>query len=595
MPIEDIDYLKQNSKKQSYQFLINSKDRDKETYVEPSEYVVDFSQPFTNVIGLSILDASIPRTMYNIDKYNNKLYFFIYSSNYDINEISEGIFQEKTIEPGDYTIQTLIDTLNNELVMPLNSNISNSNVGITVSSVTNPPDIQNKIQFYCPYSFMFDMKRSTIAESLGFDTHVQLSENNKSNIDKRYVPFLLDNYIGITDNDVIGVYDMLKSKIDLDKIQESYSIDLINRIQPFSTNKQIYHSVDLPFDEGKGTVYDLFEGPRGVIRQISLSNQNVAQQIICDNDTNLTRVYTAFYSDNISSNVVHFEIQTDNNNEPSGTVVGDDYTIAISYTDGTLSDSEVLSLPLSGGNKYWIVFKTTANVSLYYNDVLNDANTLKYYDSSWISVDDTVNEIYYQASIRVEVTDDYHRIEAPGIFSLIGEPYLVIRCKEIEENSFRSLSYSKYQLGIGKIKLGIVGYSDERFDYSSVPMTEFHPIGKLSRLTLRFETSTGNLYDFKGVNHNILFTVTYYEPEQKELFKRSLINANYDGDFMNYMYRQEEQEEESDDQDVEYNQDDLQRYREAESRNLPWMVAQRDVQRYYDLNINSDEYEEDSD
>ncbi len=70
MPIEDVDYLKQNSQKQSYIFLVNSKDRDKGSYPTPSEYVVDFSQPFTNVIGLNVLDASIPRTMYNIDVYN---------------------------------------------------------------------------------------------------------------------------------------------------------------------------------------------------------------------------------------------------------------------------------------------------------------------------------------------------------------------------------------------------------------------------------------------------------------------------------------------------------------------------------------------
>ena len=52
MPIEDVDYLKQNSQKQSYIFLVNSKDRNKEAYPTPSEYVVDFSQLFYNVIGL---------------------------------------------------------------------------------------------------------------------------------------------------------------------------------------------------------------------------------------------------------------------------------------------------------------------------------------------------------------------------------------------------------------------------------------------------------------------------------------------------------------------------------------------------------------
>lgn len=592
MPIEDVDYLKQNSQKQSYIFLVNSKDRDKGSYSTPSEYIVEFSQPFTNVIGLNVLDASIPRTMYNIDVYNNKIYYFIHSSNFDMNTLSENLFQEKAIEPGDYTIQTLIDKLNNELIMPLNSNIINSNVSITVSSVTNPPDIKNKIQFYCPYSFVFDMKRSTIAESLGFDTYVQLSENTKSDLKKDYVPLLINNYSGINNPDVLSVYNLLKQNISVEKIAESYPLELVKRIEPFATNQQLYHSVDLPFNQAQGTTYTIFEGPRGVIRTAALTN-HVAQRFYVPYETTLTRVYAALYSTDVSTSyVVDFEIQTDVNNQPSGTVVGTENSIAVSYTDGTLSDSEYLSIRLQAGQYYWIVFKTTPNVSLYYNDVLLNSNTLKSYNgASWDSLDDLTNEIYYQSSIRIEVTDDYHRIGAPGIFSLIGEPYLVIRCREIEENSYRSLAYSKYQLGIAKIKLGVVGYREERIDFASIPNREFHPIGRLTRLTLRFETGSGLLYDFKGVNHNITFGIQYYEPIQKKNFTRSIMNTNYDGDFMNYMYRQEEQEEESDDQDDEYNRDALEKYRLAEARNLPWNVAQRNIQQYYDLNI--DEEDED--
>ena len=127
-----------------------------------------------------------------------------------MNTLAESSFAEAKIDPGDYTIQTLIDTLNDQLVMPLNSNVNNCNVNIVVSSVTNPPDIQNKIQFYSAYPFMFDMKRSTIAESLGFDTYIQSSEKNKTNLDKDYVPFFFTDGVYITSNDVINVYTSLK-------------------------------------------------------------------------------------------------------------------------------------------------------------------------------------------------------------------------------------------------------------------------------------------------------------------------------------------------------------------------------------------------
>jgi len=40
---------------------------------------------------------------------------------------------------------------------------------------------------------------------------------------------------------------------------------------------------------------------------------------------------------------------------------------------------------------------------------------------------------------------------------------------------------------------------------------------------------------------------------------------------------------------VDYNRDTMDKYRMAESRNLPWQVAQRNVQQYYDLNIQEDD------
>ena len=52
---------------------------------------------------------------------------------------------------------------------------------------------------------------------------------------------------------------------------------------------------------------------------------------------------------------------------------------------------------------------------------------------------------------------------------------------------YRSLSYGKYSAGIGVFKLGVMGFSDIRYDFSSVDTRYFHPIGKLNKLTFRFE------------------------------------------------------------------------------------------------------------
>jgi hypothetical protein len=229
---------------------------------------------------------------------------------------------------------------------------------------------------------------------------------------------------------------------------------------------------------------------------------------------------------------------------------------------------------------------------MYYNDVLTTNTPLKIYENgTWNSIDDPTNDIYYQFAMQIDVCNDYHSLKGPGIYSLVGERYIILRCKEIEENSYRSLSYSKHTLGLAKFRLGVVGYREERLDYSSVPNREFHPIGKLTRLTLRFETPTGNLYDFKDVNHTITFGIQYLEPTGRVDFSKSIINTNYDGDFMKYQYTQQQQEEDSDDQEIDYNRDDFEKYKLNESRNLPWQVAQRDIQMYYDLNYEEEEDE----
>jgi hypothetical protein len=90
MSIEDINYMKENSIKQAYTFIIDSSDRDRHMYPNPNNYVVNFSTPFKNIIGMEIIDASIPRAMYTIDVDNNELYYYI-GNDVDDEIIADGI------------------------------------------------------------------------------------------------------------------------------------------------------------------------------------------------------------------------------------------------------------------------------------------------------------------------------------------------------------------------------------------------------------------------------------------------------------------------------------------------------------------------
>jgi len=67
----DIHYLKQIGQIESHTIYIDSGDRDKYVFKKPSEYEVIFDTPFTNVVGLDVLDALVVPTMYIVDEVNN--------------------------------------------------------------------------------------------------------------------------------------------------------------------------------------------------------------------------------------------------------------------------------------------------------------------------------------------------------------------------------------------------------------------------------------------------------------------------------------------------------------------------------------------
>jgi hypothetical protein len=564
MTIEDVDFLKQNAFKQNYMFLVDSADRNRIVDPTPSEYTVNFDIPFKNVISLEVVEASIPRTLYNIDKYNNQISFLIHDDT--VNPINLESYCNVELEPGDYTIQTLIPELNNKLQMHLN-NSSDEIVTIKALSLSNPPEVKNIIQFYSAYKFSFDMKSSTIAETLGFDTYIEKSEESVIEENRRYNGLIIDN-------EQSNIY-----------------------------NFKIYHSVDrenVLFDLSK---YDIYTGPRSVIRKLELSDTSkVAQSFYVKEKCKITEISIAgtTFTREIGGKI-YWEIYNNENFINTNRIGNGE--LVLEYTDGTYT-IDIVTNPIEvnvGVN--WIVFYgdivTNENLQtfIFYNDISeyisNNVMKTKSGDNDWENIDN--NGIHYETSIILTVKYNYHRIIAPGLLSLIGDRYIVLRCPEIEDIAVSSLSYTKHSLGLAKFRLGVVGYSENDLSYIKVPVREFHPIGKLSKMTLRFERSDGTLYDFKGVNHTITFAIYYYEVKHKTEFKRSILNPNYTGDFLSYMKNQEEQEEDSDDQEYEYNRDNPEiSFKVNESYHLPDNIINKDMNAIYSLNIQED-YDEDED
>ena len=366
MSIEDIDFLKKNSIKENYLFIVDSKNRDFIKFPDPNYYEVSLNPPLKNVIGINIIDASIPRTMYSVDKYNNILYFYI-ANNISDPLVQNGldplntnmdIFTKLEMPVGNYTYQTFLLNFNNLMNTKALEDPINVSSPIQIVNFSNPPELTNKIIFTCKKPFILNMNKSTLAENLGFDLIIRKEDDN---------------------------------------IKYKY----ISKYEGNANFLKIYHS--------------------------------------------------------------------------------------------------------------------------YFNNKTNN-----------------------------------YEITSSGIIFFIGEKYIVLRSPEIEEHAYGSLSYTNYNLGLAKFKINSVGYNDEKLEISKLPIREFHPIGKLSKLTFRFETSSGNLYDFKGINHIITYLITYYRPllsETKEF--KPILNPNYKNNFNNYRYINEEQELSEEEDKNEFSRDKI--------------------------------------
>lgn len=369
MSIEDIDYLKKNSIIDNHLFLVDSKNRDIINFPYPNYYVINFDIPFKNVIGIEVIEANIPRTMYTIDKYNNTIYYYIANNISEYNalinnglglsdNVNINLFKKFEIPIGNYTIQTFIPTFNT--LMFQQSLISDNHIydPIQIDNLTNPPELSNKIIFTCKKPFILNMNISTLAETLGCDLTIERSNDN--------------------------------------------------------------------------ILYKFFNNYQGNIK--------------------LLKMYHSCYNNN--------------------------------------------------------------------------------------------SELY--------------QIISPGIVFFIGEKYIIIRSPEIEEHAFGSLGYNNYSQGIAKFKVSGIGINDEKVEITKLPIKEFHPIGKLSKITFKFETASGNFYDFKGVNHTITYVIKYLKPKLLNMNEfKPLLNPNYINNFNEYRYTNDDQEYDDKENKNEYSRDDI--------------------------------------
>ena len=201
MSLDDIQFLKSHSFKQHYTFIIDSKDRDYIDNPYPNNYTIYFTEPFKNVFGLEVIDASVPRTMYNVDQNNNTLVYSIGT----IDNVETLMYSTIELDIGDFSLPQLIQLLNKKL-----SNLK-------IESLSTPPDVKNKIAFTSSYPFVLDMNKSTLRDTLGF--------NLSQNVDSGFFTKITDP--NITKDKNKFRYFMSKQTNSTHRIEAPGIVDLI--------------------------------------------------------------------------------------------------------------------------------------------------------------------------------------------------------------------------------------------------------------------------------------------------------------------------------------------------------------------------------
>ena len=222
MSLDDIQFLKTNSFKQHYTFIIDSKDRNYIDYPHPNNYTIQFTEPFKNVFGLEVVDASVPRTMYNVDKNNNILYYFVGD---DISNVELLNYTKLELDIGDFSLAQLIQLLNVKLL------------NLKIESLSTPPDVKNKIAFTSSKPFVLDMNNSTLRNTLGFNLSQNVSDGyftqltdikiTKDNTKFRY--FVSKPYNTTHRIEAPGIVDLIGEKyviLNCPEIEEHSSVSL---------------------------------------------------------------------------------------------------------------------------------------------------------------------------------------------------------------------------------------------------------------------------------------------------------------------------------------------------------------------------------
>lgn len=513
--IEDVDFMLENSVQDSLTIFVDSGDRDKSLYESPSSYTVFFDRPVRNVFGIEILDATIPVTAYNVDETNNVLAL-------------SSVYQTPGVNFADFKASFVILQNCNTFFNNFSSNEMYS-------------------FFICTDKTKYDsMYVMTVDEFASTNTNTNTSGVTRTQYQDISVLFDISNMIICYYSTNIAEY-ITNSAIHHYSICYNDTIYYIEDIDIYNKYINLSNTSNYSFYIINKTLY-IYEWKYCTHNQSLINIQNITQTqyqfIVCNS---IITVSPGNYSSQDLLATLNNSFRNDLNpliyliDNTTGfyniafTDDVDDYTasktqsIKIVYTYITNSSFCTFILDMK---------KSTINnvlgFSLFTNNQININN------SNYVTIHCKTNKQLF-FPIYINTTDaNLHvlQVTSPGIINLESARYMIIRCPEIESHILGSYVNFKHSAGFALVKLTATNTMQQlRYDFVNIIRKPFHPIGKLSKLTFRFENKDTSLYDFKGVDHNLIITIKYYSPKTILRIPISTLNPNYNPNVLDYIIR----------------------------------------------------------
>jgi hypothetical protein len=500
--IDDVDFMLEHSDKDSATFLIDSSSRARQYYPTPSEYMIEFTDPVRNAFGIDILDATIPGTMYNIDYHNCMMRYYTVKPSAGISAHDfKSAFQIMAYSPrfvagmSDTNTQYRVHLVSSdELTRLLSQNASTIVVSANVTSTM--------VVAYDLVQAQLEVMSSADFSAFGL--------NGRTTYSNRVIEG--SNILWFWSGGVwYGVRDAA----------------IADTIRRFSENTDAYGVTVIPSGS---------------------TSAAVTHDVVL---THTIYVNTDYLGDNIVEwtvfmNTMRVELGNYNISSLASTMADAMLNFSVTSTSTGNLEKQNRYLFIQPTGPYILDMKNSSIREVLGFDMLPSVTDVANGSYSTMTVND--NDMLY-VSIYQPVYRDW-RVRAPGVVNLLGVRYVTLRCPEIEDHLHGSRSYGSHSTGVGVFKLPSPNeVAQLRFDFVSLIRKPFHPIGKVSKLTFRFEFKPGYLYDFKGINHQILMTIKFYSSPRVARPAKSLLNPDYNPDYLSYLVRVADYGDRSDEED----------------------------------------------